>query len=33
MIEKQQWVILPAAVVKDLPGLQLSPLGLVPQRD
>ena len=32
MIEKQQWIILPAELVKKLPGLRLSPLGLVPQR-
>ena len=32
MVEKQQWVVLPAEMVKGLPGLRLSPLGLVPQR-
>lgn len=33
MIEKGQWVILPASVAKNLPGLRLSPPGVVPQRD
>lgn len=33
MINKDQWVILPYSVVKDLPGLRLSPPGVVPQRD
>lgn len=33
MIEKQQWIMLPAAIVMHLPGLCLSPLGLVPQQD
>ena len=33
MINKQQWVILPASEVMDLPGLRLSPPGCVPQRD
>ena len=32
MIDKQQWTVLPAHLVLDLPGLRLSPLGLVPQR-
>lgn len=33
MIDKEQWVILPARFLQDIPGLRLSPLGLVPQRD
>ena len=33
MINKDQWVILPYSVVKDLPGLRLSPPGVVPQRE
>ena len=33
MINKDQWVILPYSVVQDLPGLRLSPPGVVPQRD
>ena len=33
MINKDQWVILPYKVVKDLPGLRLSPPGVVPQRE
>jgi hypothetical protein len=33
MIEKQQWVILPYEVAKNLPGLRLSPPGCIPQRD
>ena len=33
MIQKDQWVILPYDVVKDLPGLRLSPPGCIPQRD
>lgn len=31
MIKKQQWTVLPAALVKDIPGIRLSPVGLVPQ--
>jgi hypothetical protein len=31
MINKGQWVILPAKAVLQLPGLQLSPPGVVPQ--
>ncbi len=31
MINKGQWVILPAKAVLHLPGLQLSPPGVVPQ--
>jgi hypothetical protein len=33
MINKGQWVVLPYSAVKDLPGLQISPPGVVPQRD
>ena len=33
MINKQQWVILPASEVMDLPGLRLSPPGCISQRD
>ena len=33
MINKKQWVILPYHVAKDLPGLRLSPPGVVPQRE
>jgi len=34
MIQKGQWVVLPAAsVVKDMPGLRISPPDVVPQRD
>eukprot|EP00536_Pseudo-nitzschia_multiseries_P004635 jgi/Psemu1/10435/gm1.10435_g len=33
MMDKQQWTVLPARLIQHLPGLQLSPLGLVPQRD
>lgn len=33
MIEKQQWIVLPAAMIKHMYGLRLSPLGLVPQRN
>ena len=33
MIEKSQWVILPAADVAHLPGLRISPPGVIPQRD
>jgi hypothetical protein len=32
MINKGQWVVLPAKAVLHLPGLQLSPPGVVPQR-
>ena len=30
MIEKSQWVILPAADVAHLPGLRISPPGVIP---
>ena len=33
MIDKGQWVILPYSLAKSLPGLRLSPPGVVPQRD
>ena len=33
MINKGQWIILPYSQVKKLPGLRLSPPGVVPQRD
>ena len=33
MINKWQWIILPYSKVKRLPGLRLSPQGVVPQRD
>ena len=33
MIKRKQWVLLPADLVMDQPNLQLSPLGVVPQRD
>lgn len=32
MIAKEQWVILPESVALDLPGLRVSPPGVVPQR-
>ena len=32
MIEKQQWIVLPAKMIQDMFGLRLSPLGLIPQR-
>jgi hypothetical protein len=32
MINKRYWVVLPYALVKNLPNLRLSPLGVVPQR-
>ena len=31
MIEKQQWIVLPAEMIKRMFGLRLSPIGLVPQ--
>ena len=33
MILRRQWIVLPYDEVKDLPGLRLSPIGVVPQRD
>jgi hypothetical protein len=33
MIQKGQWVILPATMAMELEGLRLSPPGVVPQRD
>jgi hypothetical protein len=33
MMQKGQWVLLPYHLVKHLPNLRLSPLGVVPQRD
>ena len=32
-MDKQQWTVLPASMVKHIKGLRLSPLGLVPQRN
>lgn len=32
MVDKQQWIVLPAALIQEMFGLRLSPLGLVPQR-
>ena len=32
MINKNQWIVLPWEAAKDLPGLRLSPPGVVPQR-
>ena len=32
MILRHQWIVLPYEQVKDLPGLRLSPIGVVPQR-
>jgi hypothetical protein len=31
--EKDFWVVLPYHMVRCLPGLKLSPLGVIPQRD
>ena len=33
MVQKGQWVVLPASVAKTLKGLRVSPPGVVPQRD
>lgn len=33
MIQKSQWVVLPYSVAKTLPGLRLSPPGVIDQRD
>ena len=33
MVAKAQWVVLPASEVRHLPGLRISPPGVVPQRD
>ena len=33
MRSKMQWVVLPASAVEHLPGLRISPPGVVPQRD
>ena len=33
MIQKGQWVVLPFSTAQTLPGLRLSPPGVVPQRD
>ncbi|KAK1732360.1 hypothetical protein QTG54_016952, partial [Skeletonema marinoi] len=33
MRAKMQWVVLPVSAVKDLPGLCISPPGVIPQRD
>ena len=30
MMDKEQWTVLPASLVKDIPGIRLSPLGLMP---
>ena len=33
MIKKEQWVIIPFSLAKSLPGLRLSPPGVIPQRE
>ena len=33
MVAKAQWIVLPASEVRHLPGLRISPPGVVPQRD
>ena len=33
MINKGQWIVLPYSAVKHLPGLRISPPGVIPQRD
>ena len=33
MINKGQWIVLPYSSVRDLPGLRVSPPGVVPQRE
>jgi hypothetical protein len=33
MINKGQWIVLPYSKVKHLPGLRISPPGVIPQRD
>ena len=33
MIQKGKWVILSVSDIKDLPGLQVSPPGVIPQRE
>jgi hypothetical protein len=33
MIEKGQWIMLPADQARKLPNLRISPIGVVPQRD
>ena len=33
MIDKEQRTVLPVSLVKDIPGIRLSPLGLAPQQN
>jgi hypothetical protein len=33
MVERQYWVVLPYKLVRSLPNLRISPLGVVPQRE
>ena len=33
MMEKQQWIVLPATMIMKMFGLQRSPIGLVPQKN
>ena len=33
MMQRGQWILLPYHLVKDLPNLRLSPLGIIPQHD
>ena len=33
IMDKQQWTVLPASLVKDIPGIRLSALSLVPQQN
>ena len=33
MMDKKQWTVLPASLVKNIPGIRLGLLGLMPQRN
>ena len=33
MMEKQQWIVLPADMIKQIYNMQLIPIGLVPQKN
>jgi hypothetical protein len=33
MVSRGQWMVLPYSMVRDIPGLRISPIGVVPQHD
>jgi hypothetical protein len=33
MVSHGQWMVLPYSIVRDIPGLRIAPIGVVPQHD